>query len=41
MLINLSNHHQINLPRAWEELIEEGYANLAKLENEAVDTKNG
>lgn len=41
MLINLSNHYQINLPRAWEELIEEGYTNLAKLENEGGETKNG
>lgn len=32
MLVNLSNHYHIDLARAWEDLIQEGYTNLAALE---------
>jgi len=33
MLVNLSNHYNIDLPRSWDDLMQEGHANIARLEN--------
>ena len=40
MLINLSNYYRIDLARAWKDLLQEGYANLAMLENKGANLKN-
>ena len=40
MLVNLSNYYHLNLTQAWEDLIQEGYANLAMLENNGTSMKN-
>lgn len=33
MLVNLSNYYEIDLARAWDDLIREGWANAARLAN--------
>lgn len=33
MLVNISNHYHLDLVHAWEDLLQEGYTNLALLEN--------
>jgi hypothetical protein len=40
MLVNLGNFYRIDLEHAWNEMIQEGWANLAKMEIKGGDTKN-
>ncbi len=40
MLTNLSNYYHLDLAQAWKDLIQEGYANLARLENSGAAMKN-
>jgi NTP pyrophosphatase (non-canonical NTP hydrolase) len=40
MLVNLSNYYHLDLAQAWEDLIREGYTNLAMLENNGAAMKN-
>ncbi|QBD75428.1 hypothetical protein EPA93_05190 [Ktedonosporobacter rubrisoli] len=40
MLVNLSNYYHIDLAHAWKEMIQEGYANLAMLENNGAGMEN-
>lgn len=34
MLVNLSNYYHLDLAHAWEDMMREGYAHLAVLEND-------
>jgi hypothetical protein len=40
MLIRIGNHYNIDLERAWNDMIQEGQENLARLENREVESKN-
>lgn len=40
MLMDLSTYYHIDLAQAWEELIQEGYVNLAHLENTGANRQN-
>jgi hypothetical protein len=40
MLVNLGNFYRIDLEHAWNDMIQEGWANIAKMENKEAETKS-